>query len=458
MKDKEKVPVPNWLKELQQRSWEPEILLSGIVLFGMFKVPELLDQFLKFFKVNIFGNSSDINNLVALFKMGIYWLIGGLILHLICRGIWIGMVGLSYTFPNGIQEDKLNYKGRFKDKIAKTPSYEQIVIRLEKISSSLFSISFMLFMSLIGGYLYFFVLVVIPFTIAFMVFDMGWNGPLFAFFQVHVFVILSIGFLGLIDFVTLGYFRRFKVFYKVFWPIHKVISILTLSRFYRPIYYGLVTNFNKWVLFLFLFVFAFGSIIGAGSITSAEYPGDPYSRLTLWEYGSGYSVHFGNYDDQNETNPSMRAQIQSDVIREDFLKLFVVGNIAYQDAMLEFTPLDSLLEVFPDTAQVALNLMVINNYLRVKIDEEWVMVDRWYSHYKTTTDQRGFLAYIPIGWLKQGMHHVKITGPTDRYSTISEIPFYKDLSLNQKSIPNRLNENKENENSDFQPKPFGVRD
>ncbi len=29
---------PDWLDELQKKSWEPEILLSGIVLYGMFKM------------------------------------------------------------------------------------------------------------------------------------------------------------------------------------------------------------------------------------------------------------------------------------------------------------------------------------------------------------------------------------------------------------------------------------
>ncbi|MEP5103776.1 MAG: hypothetical protein ABJQ84_04115, partial [Ekhidna sp.] len=162
--------TPKWLTKLQQHSWEPEILLSGIVLYGMFKVPDILDEFLIFFKLNIFGNSQDIDNLVALFKMGIYWLITGLILHLICRGVWIGMVGLSYTFSDGIRHNKLKYKGRFKEKVNRTPSYELIVIRLEKISSSLFSISFMLFMSVIGGYFFFLILIVIPFTILYLYF------------------------------------------------------------------------------------------------------------------------------------------------------------------------------------------------------------------------------------------------------------------------------------------------
>lgn len=456
MKEEKQSIIPDWLKELQQRSWEPEILLSGIVLYGMFKVPELLDQFLKFFKLNIFGNSQDIDNLVALFKMGIYWLITGLILHLICRGIWIGMVGLSYSFPKGIREDKLGYKGKFKEKISKTPSYEQIVIRLEKISSSLFSVSFMLFMSLIGGYLYFFVLVVIPFTVAFMIFDMGWQGPLFNLFQAHVLIIVSIGLIALLDFISLGYFRRFKWFSKIFWPFHKVISVLTLSRFYRPIYYGLVTNFNKWALFLFLGVFAFVSIAGAGSITDTTYPGDPYSRLSLWESSAGYSVFSGYYDDQNENNPSIRAQIPSDVINGDVLKVFVAGNIAYEDEMLKRTSLDSLKKVHADTTSAALKLMVIENYLRVKIDDEPIEIDRWYAHYKVSSEERGYLAYIDIGNLNQGMHHVKITGPTDQYF-IAEIPFYRDVSY-KRDMPISRDTEKDENNSDFQPKPFGIRD
>ena len=320
MNEEKQSIVPKWLTELQQRSWEPEILLSGIVLYGMFKVPDLLDDFLVFFKLNIFGNSTDINNLVALFKMGIYWLITGLILHLICRGIWIGMVGLSYTFPNGIEAKNISYKGKFKTRVENTPSYERIVMRLEKISSSLFSLSFMLFMSLIGGYLFFLVLIILPFTVAYIYFDLGFEGPIFEAFQIYVFIIVGIGMLGLLDFVSLGYLRRFGWFAKIFWPFHRLISILTLSRFYRPIYYGIVTNFNKWVFFVFLAAFAFISIFSAGIIANSNYDGDKISRISVWNTRRGYSAYSGYYADKNAEHPSWRAQIPSDIISGNVLE------------------------------------------------------------------------------------------------------------------------------------------
>ncbi len=455
--DKQSI-VPKWLTELQQRSWEPEILLSGIVLYGMFKVPDLLDDFLVFFKLNIFGNSSDINNLVALFKMGIYWLITGLILHLICRGIWIGMVGLSYTFPKGINSDKVDYKGKFKERVESTPSYERIVMKLEKISSSLFSLSFMLFMSLVGGYLFFLTLVILPFTISYIYFDLGFDGPFFEVFQIYVIAIVIIGLLGLLDFVSLGYLRRFKWFSKLFWPIHRIISILTLSRFYRPIYYGIVTNFNKWIFFLFLAAFAFISIMGAGTIANTIYPGDNISRLQIWNSRPGYSAYPGNYSDQNSEQPSWRAQIPSDVITGNVLKLFVAAHVSYEERMLKHTPLDSLKKLYPDTTTAALEAMVVQNYFKIGIDDQVIEVPRWYFHYKLESNQRGFLTYIDISNLQEGIHHLKVTTQLDSAfsRTISNIPFYRDQTLVPITNPT-IQEEKEN-NPDFQPKPFGIRD
>jgi hypothetical protein len=457
MSDTNQPITPKWLTELQQRSWEPEILLSGIVLYGMFKVPGLLDEFLTFFKLNIFGNSQDIDNLVALFKMGIYWLISGLILHLICRGIWIGMVGLSYTFPNGIRQDRLNYKEKFSDKVNQTPSYELIVMRLEKVCSSLFSISFMLFMSLIGGYLFFLVLVVLPFTVAYIYFDLGFTGGTFEMFQYYVIVILVVALIGLLDFISLGYFRKFTWFARAYWPLHKFISVLTLSRFYRPIYYGVVTNFNKWVFFVFLLVFTFVSISGAGTITDTTYPGDAYSRLELWGNSRGYMAFSGYYDDQNQELPSTRASIPSDIITGDVLRLFVVANITSEDVMLEHMSLDSLKEVYPDTSSLALKLMITKSFYNVLLDGEPIKTGAWFTHYKYRTKQRGYLTYIDISQLSEGTHRLKITGPADQYNnSFADIPFYRDITMLPSTIP--IRQEPEKKEADFQPKPFGIRD
>ncbi len=457
MNEDKKLSVPKWLEDLQQKSWEPEILLSGIVLYGMFKVPDLLDDFQIFFKATIFGNSNDINNLVGLFKMGIYWLITGLILHLICRGIWIGMVGLSYSFPNGIQHERLEYKGRFKNKIARTPSYELIVMRLEKISSSLFSVSFMLFMSLLGGYLFFLVLLIIPFTISYLYFDISFDGLFIDVFKVYATVIFVTSIIGLIDFLSLGYFRRFKWIAKIYWPIHQFISALTLSRFYRPIYYGMVSNFNRWAFFFFLLVFTVVSIMGAVTIANRDFPGDAYSRLSLWNDTRGYNSFGGYYDDQNEDEFSTQAQIQSDIISSDVIKLFVPANVSYEDEMEELMSLDSLKEQYPDTARSALNHMLVKAFYLIKIDEDTVDAPMWYTHYKWKTRQYGYLTYISINKFDEGMHQLTVSGNHKKFTyPFAIVPFYKDASLSA-NRPKTAKSNSNDQEIDFQPKPFGIR-
>ena len=423
MKENEQPTVPRWLTDLQQRSWEPEILLSGIVLFGMFRVPGLLDDFLLFFKLNIYGNMQDIDNLVSLFKVGVYWLILGLVLHLICRGIWIGMVGLSYAFPEGIRVEKLKYQERFQQKVRKSPAYEEIVIRLEKLCSALFSLSFMLFMSLIGGYLFLFVLIIAPFLIGYTFFDIGLSGAAFQGFQIYVIIVLIIGVIGLIDFLSLGYLRRFYWFARLYWPVHVVISFLTLSRFYRAIYYGMVTNYNRWAFFTLLVLFTVSSLFGSGAQSASYYPGDIFSRLQLWESNHGDLVFSGHYMDQNQDKPSYQAQIPSDVITGEVLRLFVVANIQNEDNILEHTPLDSLGKQYPDYADTGLKLMAISNFYEVRLDDQPVEIDQWFFHYNSHTSQRGYLTYLPLADLSVGMHKVKLLGADGSY--YATIPFYK---------------------------------
>jgi len=243
----------------------------------------------------------------------------------------------------------------------------------------------------------------------------------------------------------------------VYWPIHKFVSVLTLSRFYRPIYYGVVTNFSKWTFFIFLLAFTFISIFGAGSIVDTTFPGDSYSRLELWDDTKGYMAYTGYYDDQNQELPSKQASIPSDIITGDVLRLFVVANISNEDAMLTHMSLDSLQEVYPDTTSLALKLMIAKSFYNVYLDREPIATGSWFTHYKYHTKQRGYLSYITIDQLPEGAHLLSVKGPNDAYNyTFAEIPFYRDITF---SFPNTsIQQEPEKKDKDFQPRPFGIRD
>jgi hypothetical protein len=421
--------APKWLRQLQLHSWEPEILLSGIVLYGLFQTPELLDKLLVFVQVNLYGGNSDIDNLVAILKVAIYWLTLGLILHLISRGIWVGMVGLSFTFPKGINIERLHLSPKFKNHLEKIPSIQSIIISLEKLCSSLFSISFMLFMCMIGGYFFFLALLIIPLmTLAYIFFDGNWSGFNDMFLATYVITLVVIALIGLIDFVTLGFIKRFKWLSRIYWPIYRFISILTLSRLYRPIYYSIVSNFSKWKISIFLI--AFVSISFKMIDSDSTYPGDQFSKIELWNNSMNTGAFSGYYDDQNSDKFSQRAHIQSDIIRGNTIRLFVVSRADLEDSVRSYSNYDSLV-INLDTARHYINLHAMKNFYHVYIDDSLVRDLDWRFHYKSQTGQKGILTWIGVSDLDEGLYSLRIAGPDEMYrGSFAKIPFYREFNTN----------------------------
>ncbi|WP_339815365.1 hypothetical protein [uncultured Imperialibacter sp.] len=447
----EKEEPPKWLEDLQQRSWEPEVLLSGIVLFGMFKVPPLLDKVLVFFKSQFYSTTTDVDNLVGILKLGIYWLILGLILHLICRGVWVGMVGLSYTFPNGVRVEELKFKNRFKTRIEKIPPFQRVIINLEKLCSSLFSLSFMLFMSIVGAYLYFFTLLVLPFFIGVMV-QGSVNFTNSFVFEIYVVVVMVIAILGLVDFLTLGFFRRFTLISKVYWPIHVAISALTLGKYYRPIYFGFVSNSNKWVLFLILTLFTVLSLFGLDETTSDVYDGSSFSRLNFWHArDQRLRVYSGYYEDQNEELFSYQAQIPSDIIDGNVLRLFIPAGIAREDSIRANINYDSLVAASKGLTRDARDMPAIQNFYHIYIDDSLLINYPLFYHYRLRTSQPGYLAYIDISSLPMGMHRLEVGGPPSMYrNRWASIPFFRELDASERKSTSPA---QEEDDGYFQVKP-----
>jgi len=420
--------TPKWLVELQQKSWEPEILLSGIVLYGMFKVPGLLDDFLYYFKVNISGQTTDVDNFVSLMKVAVYWLITGLILHLISRGIWIGMVGLSFTFPKGIRREDLKLAPKFEKSIGKIPDIQQVILNLESFSSTLFSISFMLFMLMIGAYFYLFVTIILPVVSAFYFFGFDFDAY-GVYLAIYIMTILTIGFLGFIDFITLGFLKRIKWLSKVYFPLYRFVGTLTLARFYRPVYYVLLTNFKKWKIAVFMISFVLISVRWVGGVADQRYPGEDLSQISLWSDSHNTSAFSGYYDDQIDEIKSIEAQIQSDIIRGNTLRLFIVSRAEREDSIKTYCNYDSLIRNDEINISEA-KLSCLKTFYSVSINDSLFKEPPAKFHYKSKTKQRGILVYLNIDYLEQGLHHVKVELPEDMYENrrrrLATIPFYKE--------------------------------
>jgi hypothetical protein len=230
-------PTPEWLQSIQLNSWEAELLVSALLLYALFQVPDYL---VIFFRKNIpEGNILRIlsNGLID----GIKLLRWGYIIHIVIRGIWVGSVGFSFVFPQGIIKEKVRFKGKFREELNKDINLVGFVLKLEQLSSIIYGISFMLFGLLLGVFAYLFILLAI-FQYG-IVESFSANNSWLSIIAMALSVLyLFIGLLMLIDFITNGYLRKDKSVARWFYPIAKFYRAISFSILYRRSLLVLQTN------------------------------------------------------------------------------------------------------------------------------------------------------------------------------------------------------------------------
>jgi hypothetical protein len=121
----EKNPVPVWLQNLQDNSWEIELLISGGAVFTLLQFP---DAFLIFYR--------SVKTSYALPGLNVYLILGmacikiltnGFILHLLLRSFWLAMVCINYTFPQGIEGRRMKQAHPFRSRHVDGDLREQIM-------------------------------------------------------------------------------------------------------------------------------------------------------------------------------------------------------------------------------------------------------------------------------------------------------------------------------------------
>ncbi len=139
---KEAREQPKWLIETQNNSWNPELLISGISILFIFSFGDRLND-LAIGIIQEYGVNPALTLASLLYvTLAVQTLKYAFVLHLLMRGVWVGLVGLNYTFPQGIRREKLpkmSQQDFFLDDLKDTID---IIMRVERICSSIFSIAF----------------------------------------------------------------------------------------------------------------------------------------------------------------------------------------------------------------------------------------------------------------------------------------------------------------------------
>ncbi|WP_436517963.1 hypothetical protein [Ekhidna sp. To15] len=391
--------TPKWLKTIQLNSWEAELLISALVLYALFQIPDVLNDFSHKF----FQRGSDFIRVFNVLKSGITFLQFGYILHISVRGIWVASVGFSYVFPNGINNANLKFKGKFKKELEKNPSLVKNVLKLEELSSMIYGLSFTIFGTFIGlSTLLFFFMFVMNYTSPYSPNSITENPTFFGFFSIFYVLCIVIVF---IDFITSGLFRRKEWAVDWFYPIAWFFRIITLSFLYRRSMLVLLSNLKGWRARLVSLIIA--AIVG-GYLFLLDEIGDSKIESYLNKTNEGEFI-MGNYESLRSKGDYLISSIQSDIVTDTYLKVFL-KDISVFDNMKE-SPFKND-EIKWDQQKSDSSSFYLNKWLELKIDSNAVQNLRWVNAQHPIERSFGFYTYIDISSLPRGYHRLTITPDT----------------------------------------------
>lgn len=430
-----------WLDILQQESWQLELIISGVAIFGLIQTYDPIITMAN----SVFAKSMDNASLSAIsaiafvaILMCLLSLTICLIIHVILRGLWIGAVGLRY-FSGDIDYEVLNYTDTFKTYLKKRiGSFDRYISKLEDYCSLIFALSFLL----VFFFLSFFISIAI-FSGVFVLISVLFSGVAEDIFGGIFGVLMFIAFLmTAIDFFTQGFLKKKKWLAFVYFPVYRVMSRVTFSFLYRPLLYNLLDNkLGKRILAVLIPVFIIGLMLFSINIRESNF------HIDRWNDTAEYA-RVTNYDDEIVDNDRVfvtDATIPSKIIKTSSLPIFIKHRMAIEDVMYK---IDTTLVPEKDErgyelgnfkiqmgienedvayASLKKYLGVLEDVVTIKLDSTVMPVIYIMTH--NSKGQRGYETVLDLQDFTRGSHMLYITRKRIRSDSISStnvarIPFW----------------------------------
>lgn len=386
--------TPKWLRTIQLNSWEAELLISALVLYGLFQVPDYLDKV----ALQNFERDSQLLGLFKIFRSAVILLSFGYILHILVREMWVASVGMSYVFPDGIDEERLRFKGKFKKELSNTSSLVKAVLGLEQLSSIIYGISFILFGSLVGFGTFFFT-IIYGFELVNPL--MNENGFAAALIGIFLFLYLLTSLIVFIDFMTNGLFRRWSWSAKWFYYVAIFFRIITLSFLYRRSLLVLISNTVGWKSYLIPLLII---TVTTGYVITSKIQRDNWTTKYLKQSTQPAFIS-NNYENLRLQDERLMVTIQSDIINQKTLRIFL-KDLSVFNTLHNFE--NGVNENWKSLGSQT-SSEHLNKWLSLKIDHTELRDIQWFNSQHPVTSEHGFITYADLDSIARGAHSLSIS-------------------------------------------------
>jgi hypothetical protein len=357
-----------------------------------------------------------------------------MLVHLTLRCFWVGIVGIASVSPKEKSSDTSNWGPAYRAFKEETHiSLDTHAARIDKFCRALFGLTFTLLIMMIGISIQTALLLGVAKLIHAKFFSsLAW---------VTVFLIAYTAFLGpfillsLIDKLVaklpflrgIGEGDRWKKFGSTAFRLSGYLNPFILLA--SPVFAALYANFNKKVL-TGIFVFYYVLFIGVMFGSTMSYKSFVLFPDTPKHFGMDFA-YYGNLREEGQSYSS--PMIQSDVITEKYIKLFITYRNAETDSLLaQFPNLKPLRTegLFigydtEDSVQVRQTLDAFQSFYRVWLDDSLLTKPTMMFYREPKTKQPGVMVYISTDSLTKGIQHtLRVHKPFPRTKPDYIIPFF----------------------------------
>lgn len=324
-------PQPTTRGLLFKQSSELEILISAAIVFAVFNVMDIVPGFIVSILNHNVSNTSPFVIVAVLLALFLSTLLPiSIVIHFILRFYWLSLLGLKTTFQ-APRIEKLKYAPRYLEFIRKRSNLDRHIEFIDKLCSSIFAFSFLtafvfcfttLSVSLIIGVLIYLIDTVL---------QDSWLQGVFILL-LNVFIVICL--VCLFDFFSLGLVKRIKKkwFVRIYYPINRLMGLITLSYFYRGLYYTFITNIPKRIAVFVLPLYLGVAVLwlNAGFYDNRLYVEDS-AALRVGQFAALTSYYQENFSDESEVQVPF---IPSYYIGGSYLPLYIPITEQIDDALV----------------------------------------------------------------------------------------------------------------------------
>jgi len=419
---------------LFNRSFELEMLVAGAFIFLLLRLPSYLDLAQDYSLLKATTSTKFIFIIILFLKSITYILLLNLLSHFILRCFWVGVIGVASVSKNEEPTENKNWGIAYQAfKQRSQLPISKLAASLDRFCRMLFGLTFALLIVSIGITIQTTIFLFLATVLQQRLFP-SWDTTQ-VFLMLYALLFIPAVLFSLIDKITTRFSLVPKLFQSALW-IRFGSYFFNVSRWMNPfvvvsgpVFGAMYHNVSK-KKFITILVGYYLLFIGLLFAMNMQYR----SYVFFPEQNSEYGVIYAYYEnlrppEEKFTSPS----IQSDVITEKYVKLFVPYRNSDSDSLQKYFPElkrfrdegFSFDDVPTDFAQLKLTLESFTKFYRVSINSVAVTNASVLFYKHPGSDLPGVMFYIPTDSLPSGRNMIHLERPYSRGQRDYYIPFFK---------------------------------